>query len=120
MHLKDIVVPEGVETLDVDAFGGCRGLQSVTLPSTLKRINRGVFWKCYALKEISIPAGCTTIGEYAFYHCDSLKHIYNHSPEPQNVPLIFNRKGITLHVPAASVDKYKAAAQWKECIVESL
>jgi hypothetical protein len=120
MHLKDIVVPEGVETLDVDAFGGCRGLQSVTLPSTLKRINRGVFWKCYALKEISIPAGCTTIGEYAFYHCDSLKHIYNHSLEPQNVPLIFNRKGITLHVPAASVDKYKAAAQWKECIVESL
>ncbi len=119
-YLKEIIVPEGVETLDVDAFGGCKVLQSVTLPSTLKRINRGVFWRCYNLKEISIPAGCNTIGEYAFYYCDSLKHIYNYASEPQNVPIIFNRKGITLHVPSASVDKYKTAPHWKDCNVVAM
>ena len=66
------------------------------------------------MKEITRPAGLTTIGEYAFFHCDSLKHIYNHSPEPQDIPRIVNRKDITLHVPAASVEKYRNAQHWRD------
>ncbi len=112
--LKEIVLPEGVETLGVDAFGGCRTMHSITLPSTLKRISRGAFWKCKELKEISIPAGCRTIGEYAFYYCDNLKNIYNYSLEPQDIPVIFNSKDITIHVPEVAVSRYKAALHWKD------
>lgn len=117
LHLKEITIPEGVESLGVDAFGGCRALESITLPSTLKTISRGVFWKCYKLKEITLPAGLTTIGEYAFFYCNSLKHIYNHSPEPQDIPRIVNHKNITLHVPAASIDKYRNAQHWRDMTV---
>lgn len=111
-NLKKVVVPEGVEELQLDAFAECEGLESIKLPSTLKVIRRGVFWKCYSLKEIAIPAGVSTIGEYAFYYCDSLKHLYNHSPEPQSLSVIFKRKGVTIHVPTASVDKYREAEHW--------
>lgn len=112
--LESIDIPEGVETLELDAFGECISLKYVKLPSTLKTINRGVFWKCRSLKEITIPAGVETIGEYAFFHCDSLKHVYNYSPEPQSLSVIFNRKGITIHVPAASAEEYRKAQHWKE------
>ena len=112
--LESIDIPEGVETLELDAFGECISLKYVKLPSTLKTINRGVFWKCRSLKEITIPANVETIGEYAFFHCDSLKHVYNYSPEPQSLSVIFNRKGITIHVPAASAEEYRKAQHWKD------
>lgn len=113
-NLKSVDIPEGVETLGLDAFGECLRLQSVILPSTLRTISRGVFWKCKSLKEITIPASVETIGEYAFFHCDSLKHVYNYSTEPQPLSVIFNRKDITIHVPAASVEKYRKAQHWRD------
>jgi hypothetical protein len=112
--LKSVDIPEGVETLGLDAFAECLELQSVILPSTLRTISRGVFWKCKSLKEITIPASVETIGEYAFFHCDSLKHVYNYSTEPQPLSVIFNRKDITIHVPAASVEKYRKAQHWRD------
>ena len=115
--LESIDIPEGVETLELDAFAECISLKSVKLPSTLKTINRGVFWKCRSLKEITIPASVETIGEYVFFHCDSLKHVYNYSPEPQSLSVIFNRKGITIHVPAASAEKYRKAQHWKDMVI---
>lgn len=113
-NIKDLVIPEGVETLELDAFANCTNLVNVELPSSLKTICRGVFWDCQSLQEISIPAGVNTIGEYAFFYCKNLRHVYNHSLEPQPLSVIFNHKDITLHVPAASVEKYRKAKHWKE------
>ena len=87
---------------------------NTALPSTLKTISRGVFWNCFSLEEIHIPASVKTIGEYSFYYCKSLKHVYNHSTEPQELTAIFNSKDITIHVPAASLDKYRKAHHWRE------
>lgn len=112
-NLTSLVIPEGVETLEMDAFACCHNLKSVQLPSTLKTIARGVFWDCPSLEEITIPAGVATIGEYAFFYCTGLKHVYNYAPEPQPVSVIFKRPGITIHVPAASVELYRNAQHWK-------
>ena len=112
-NITELVIPEGVETLELDAFACCHGLKSVQLPSTLKTISRGVFWDCPSLEEIRIPAGVGTIGEYAFFYCNELKHVYNYAPEPQAVSVIFNRGDITVHVPAASVERYRNASHWK-------
>lgn len=112
--LTEVVIPEGVETLEMDAFACCTGLKSVELPSTLKTIARGVFWDCPSLEEITIPAGVSTIGEYAFFYCTGLKHVYNYAPEPQLVSAIFKYPGITVHVPAASVERYRNAQHWKQ------
>lgn len=113
-NITELVIPEGVETLELDAFACCTNLVSVELPSTLKTISRGVFWDCQSLKEITIPAGVTTIGEYAFFYCPSLKHVYNHAAEPQPISSIFKYPGVTIHVPAASVELYRNAQHWKQ------
>lgn len=116
-NLKRIVVPEGVKELQLDAFAECEKMESIKLPSTLEIIRRGVFWKCYSLKEITIPASVHTIGEYAFFYCDSLKHVYNYAPEPQNLSVIFKHRDVTVHVPAASVEKYRQAEHWRDLTI---
>ena len=110
--LKRLNVPEGVEIFDLDCFAHCSSLEKVTLPSSLTTINRGVFWNCGNLKEIIIPASVHTIGEYVFYHCNSLTDVYNYSPIPQSVPPIFNKQGITLHVPKGSEKAYSNTDNW--------
>ena len=82
------------------------------MPSTLTTIKRGVFWHCTSLKEISIPASVETIGEYVLHDCWSLTDVYNYAPVPQRIPPIFNKRGITLHVPRGSEELYRQADNW--------
>ena len=116
-NLKSIVIPEGIKEVNLDCFARCENLESIKLPSTIEVIKRGAFWECRNLKEITIPAGVHTIGEYVFFHCDSLKHVYNHAPEPQPLSVIFNRRDVTVHVPAASVEKYREAEHWRDVTI---
>lgn len=114
-RLQSVTIPEGTETLELDAFAGCDSLTSVNLPSSLKSIKRGVFWQCKSLDNIHIPASVEEIGEYSFYYCDSLKHFYNHATEPQSVISLFKHPdNVTVHVPAASAEKYRKASYWKD------
>ena len=110
--LEKLHIPEGVEELGLDCFAISDSLKEVSLPSTLKTIRRGVFWRCVSLKEITIPASVEEIGEYVFFDCDSLTDVYNYSPVPQRIPPIFNKKGITLHVPRGSEELYRQADNW--------
>ncbi len=116
-NLKNVELPEGLESLGLDAFGECEKIQFIELPSTLKNIDRGVFWRCTNLQKIEIPAGVESIGEYAFFYCDSLKDVYNYAVEPQPLSVIFNRKDIRVHVPQASVEKYRRAQHWRDMII---
>ena len=110
--LEKLHIPEGVEVLGLDCFAICTALKEVSLPSTLRTISRGAFWRCTSLKEIAIPASVETIGEYVFFDCWSLTDVYNYAPVPQRVPPIFNKKGITLHVPRDSEELYRQADNW--------
>lgn len=110
--LEKLVIPEGVEVLGLDAFAICTNLKEVSLPSTLTTISRGAFWHCTNLKEIVIPASVTTIGEYVFHECDSLTDVYCYAPVPLRIPPIYNKEGITLHVPRGSEELYRQADNW--------
>ena len=110
--LKRVTIPEGVEELGLDCFAYCTSLEKLTLPSTLTKISRGVFWNCTNLREINIPASVNSIGEYVFFYCDSLTDVYNHALTPQTAPPIFNKTGITLHVPRGSEEAYRNAENW--------
>lgn len=58
-------VPDGVTTINANAFSVCSSLESVTLPNTLTDIGNKAFTQIYNLPEI--PEGVKTIGAYAFY-----------------------------------------------------
>jgi hypothetical protein len=82
-----------VQVIDVGAFEGCSSLTSLTIPSSVTTIYDYAFYRCSRLTEVkcnaSVPPVCY---DWVFY----------------DVPLA----SATLHVPAASVDLYKASEPW--------
>jgi hypothetical protein len=113
--LTSITIPEGVTNIDKWAFSYCESLTSVTIPHGVKSIGESAFYGCIGLTSITIPNSVTSIRFNAFAKC-SLNHVYCLA---ENVPRTniesFGSTQIdkaTLHVPAASVDAYKAAAPW--------
>lgn len=61
-----VVIPEGVHTIEANAFLGNVNIESVFLPSTLEKIGTGAFKGCRALRSVTIPANVTKIAIYAF------------------------------------------------------
>lgn len=86
-------------------------------------IARNAFHNEYiGLRSISIPSSVLFIGGGAFSRCTYLTDVYCYA---KNVPTIEENEEyyvfpdmyeykITLHVPAESIDKYKAKYPWKE------
>ena len=138
--LKSIVIPDGVEYLGESAFGYCTSLAEVKLPSNLKKIDWCVFENCTNLTSIEIPDlthtiyirafdGCSnlktltlgkrvqTIQNGAFANCPLLEDVYCRANTPPTCNDSFYDsyiEYIKLHVPAESVDAYKAADPWKK------
>ncbi len=114
ISLISLYIPEGIERIELDAFGRCTGLKHVSLPQSLKVIERGVFWECKGLEEITIPANVTEIGDYAFYRCDSLKHIYIQATTPPAITTIVDNPKTTIHVPGTSLKAYTQHPYWQQ------
>ena len=138
--LKSIIIPDGVEYLGESAFGYCTSLTEVKLPSNLKKIDWCVFENCTSLTSIEIPDlthtiyirafdGCSnlktltlgkrvqTIQNGAFANCPLLEDVYCRANTPPTCNDSFydsDIEYIKLHVPAESVDAYKAADPWKK------
>ena len=98
----DIVIPESVNyngtaysvtSIGYAAFLDCTGLTSVTIPNSVKSIGAWTFYKCYELLDVYC---------YAENVPSTDSNTFRYSPIAD----------ATLHVPAASVDSYKATAPW--------
>ena len=70
-----VIIPEGVEEIDNQAFQGRSDIVEIRLPSTLKKINKGAFTYCENLKKINLPNSIESIGNLAFYNCLGLEEI---------------------------------------------
>ena len=138
--LTSVTIPNSVTSIEWNAFSGCRGLTSVTIPNSVTSIGWYAFESCSGLTSVTIPNSVTSIGERAFCYCSGLtsvtigsgiKKIYSYAfafcPEltdvychaidvPSTDTDAFNDSYIgyaTLHVPAESVNAYRAADPWK-------
>ncbi len=67
--IKEVIIPEGVETISAYAFANLTALERVVLPSTLTRIDWGAFYGCTALKTVVGIEHVKFINESAFEGC---------------------------------------------------
>ena len=73
--VTSVSMPEGIISIDYDAFYECQNLESVTLPESLTTLGSEAFKACKLLKTIKIPSGVTAIPGSCFYCCSSLESV---------------------------------------------
>ena len=105
-----------VTAIEREAFKNQGKLTYIALPNSVKSIGVYAFSGCSGLTSVIIGNSVTSIGAWTFYKCYELLDVYCYA---ENVPSTdsntFRYSPIadaTLHVPATSVDSYKATAPW--------
>ena len=115
--LIKLVFPETLETLGSSAFQNCTSLKSIELPEGTTTIHSS-FRNCSGIQTVIIPSSVTFIGNYAFTNCSKLTDVYCYAEQVPNTEYVLSEKAImtaaTLHVPAASLEAYKATRPWSE------
>lgn len=74
-HVKKIVIPEGTQVIEYEAFKKCTLITEVSIPNSVQEIQSGAFEYCSSLKSISIPDSVQKIGTFAFACCESLTSV---------------------------------------------
>lgn len=116
--LTIIDLPTSVTCIGSDAFANCKGLTKLEIPNHVTDFENGAFNDCSSVTTLSIGNNVKTIGNNSFGGMKALTDVYCYS---ENVPETSywafedsHHRSLTLHVPASSVEAYKAASPWKE------
>ena len=64
----NLIIPEGVESIQAEEFISQSKIVSVHLPNSIRKIGKKAFSFCAALSEISVPEGVERIEEATFEH----------------------------------------------------
>lgn len=103
MYYADHLYLNGEEIIDL------------VIPPTVTVIHGGAFSFCPNIKSVTFPAAMKRIEGSSFYYTP-IEHIYCYAVEPPDLSgeaFGYNLESKRLHVPEASVDKYKAHDQWR-------
>ena len=93
-NIKEIILPNGTDSIGQQAFDCCFGLTSVTIPNSVTCIGNSAFYGCSALTSVICQArNVPAMGRSCF----------------TSVP----QSSATLYVPSSSIEAYKSADQWK-------
>ena len=116
--LTSVTIPNSVTSIGSYTFSGCSSLTSVTIPNSVNSIGNGAFYKCSGLTSVTIGSGTKSIYSKAFADCPELTDVYCYAEQvPSTSSDAFENSYIeyaTLHVPAASIELYKATEPWSQ------
>ena len=108
--LKEVNIPDNVQSLGDGCFRGCRNLKKVTIGNGVSKIGNAAFEWCESLTTLDIGKNVTEIGNQAFWRCHKLQYIYCRAKNP---PILLSSYVFTdeigiIYVPRASVAEYRA------------
>ena len=113
---RNTVIPTTVTSVEEEAFHSCIGLTTVNIPNSVTSIGEAAFYDCQAVTSMILGSGIQVIGEYGLGCSPDLADVYcyavNVPDTPTNTFYASDISKATLHVPAASIDAYKAADPW--------
>ena len=76
VEIKDLVIPNSVDSIHNYAFYECSSLTSITIPNSVTSIGNSAFYYCSSLTSVTIGNSVTSIGDWAFYHhCSKLTSV---------------------------------------------
>ncbi len=73
--MREVTLPDSLETIGVSAFSSCRQLEHINLPEGLEEIDSYAFDNCNLLQDVTFPASLERIGLEAFSQCKRLKTV---------------------------------------------
>lgn len=76
--VRSVIVPDGVERIDANAFGNCTQLEMVSVPASVKRIESNAFRNCVSLTHVFIDdlaAWCNI--RFSMYESNPMVHADN-------------------------------------------
>jgi len=73
LNLKEIILPDGLETIGDAVFMGCVALTTLTIPQTVTAVGKRLCWGCHSLQEIVLPHSIKEVPPFAFFSCDLRK-----------------------------------------------
>ncbi|MBQ8408356.1 MAG: leucine-rich repeat protein [Clostridia bacterium] len=74
-NITEVVIEDGVETIEGHAFFCATALRKVTIPNSVTRIAQYAFASCKALETVNIPNQLKTFSGLVFSGCTSLTDI---------------------------------------------
>ena len=85
-NLVSVIIPNSVKSIGWSTFEDCFNLASITISNSVTSIGGRAFSGCFGLTSVTIPNGVTSIGGYAFSGCSSLASV----TIPNTVTYIFD------------------------------
>lgn len=73
--LRDLKMPDGLETIGHWAFNDCEKLESIAIPNGVTAIESFAILDCKGIKEIVIPESVDRIGGGAFAGCVNIRNV---------------------------------------------
>lgn len=114
VSLREFTFLPGLQTIGYYAFESS-GLVAVRLKEGFRTLGEEAFFNCPNLKIVELPSTTTSIGQSAFQHSTNITTVSCDAATPPAMKdaAFTYYEGITVWVPAASVEAYRHAEGWR-------
>lgn len=110
-NIKYIDIPPGMDELWLEAFAGCKNLESIDIAHGISTVAGGLL-HCLNIKELDFPSSVIDLSIY-IENCPRLQTLIFHSRRPCSFSSSLP-KNITILVPYDCIDNYKNEDGWRE------